>query len=297
MHTKTDVSSSAFTLLEMAIVLAILALLTHLAVVRLTDGTLRPRQAERLLDEMERGIRGRAGEVDPSGQPTWTGFVADMGRLPRATAPENGWDAFGELRVCPEDGEYAVRAATAGNLVPGTDASDADPLVHLACGWNGPYASFSEGRILDPWGNGVEPLDGAGNPAPAGTEISFVRCLGSDGSPGWDGRTDTARDMVRTNLVEASLAVIPTFRVVSTNEAATLSVDMVPRPTRLRVYSPCGSRIAVRRTEELLVASGGVLEVDGLTPGPRVFRLEREGVRGPVVPVVLKPGPNVVRLP
>ena len=306
-------SRGAFTLLEMAIVLAILALVTHLAVVRF-DRDAKPLRAARQLESVRVALAGPDGAVDAEGRPERTGFVADMGRLPRAVREEGGRLTLAELWQCPDDaaGGYRARRADAAALVgpdgAPAEASDADPQVFIAGGWRGPYLRLpaARTRLLDPWGNeyanGGEAapahlLDREGNPAAEGGEVARVRSLGSDGSPGWDGATEAARDLVLTNdAATATLTVIPYFAVHGTNELgeASSSQDLEKRLTRLRVYGPYGDRVAVARSAETALASGEPLTVEGLTPGPRVFRLEREGVRRAIHPVLLRPGANVV---
>ena len=299
---KTSPSRSAFTLLELAIVLAILAVLTHLAVVKLDNGTFKPAQARRQIDDIGRAVFGFPGALDPAGQPTWTGFVADMGRSPRAVPDASGAPSLSELWRAPADSAFAVRSATAENLAPGSNPSDADPQINLPCGWNGPYYTPAHGadRLLDPWGNPYALEKDSGEPVAEGDDITFIVSLGSDGARGWDRRTESAKDIEVLNTAgAASLSVIPTFRTetVSSNGVATLEADMTPLPTRLRVYSPSGARIAVASTPLAPLSSGGALQIDGLSPGPRVFRIERDGVRGTIHPVVLRPGANVVNLP
>ena len=297
----------------MAIVLAILALVTHLAVVRF-DRDAKPLRAVRQLESVRLALVGPDGAVDAEGRPERTGFVADMGRLPRAVREGDGRLTLAELWQSPDGaaGDYRARRADAAVLV-GPDGSpaealDADPQVFIAGGWRGPYLRLPAGRthLLDPWGNElsnggeVAPshlLDRDGNPAEAGSEIAFVRSLGSDGAPGWDGATEAARDIVLTNgAAMATLTVIPYFTVHETDELGeeVSSQDAEKRLTRLRVYGPFGDRVAVARSEEVPLASGEPLTVDGLTPGPRVFRLEREGVRRAIHPVLLRPGANVI---
>ena len=313
MKTEHPCPSAAFTLLEMAIVLAILALVTHLAVVRL-DRDSRTLRAQRQLESLRLAIAGPDNEVDAEGRPVRSGFLADMGRLPRAVRETDGRLTLAELWQCPDTapGGYRVRATVAGNLVrpdgSPADAADEDPNIHIAGGWRGPYVRLSVGRtrLLDPWGNelanGDDPalahLLGEGTlPAGEGGSIAFVRTFGSDGAPNWDGATESARDLVLTNeSATASLTVIPYFSVHGTNEtgSAVVSQDMDPKPTILRVYGPFGDQIAVARCEPQPLASGGTLTVEGLTPGPRVFRIERDGVRHAIHPVLLRPGANAV---
>ena len=306
---------AAFTLLEMAIVLAILALVTHIAVVRLVDDTYKPRLARRQLDDIHAAICGKPGALDPAGQPTWTGFVADMGRLPVAVRDREGGPlTLVELWQSPDTEEIAFRprCAVAENLVnpDGTSAAptDADPDVYVMGGWRGPYLRLPSGRttLLDPWGNeyanGADAslahlINAEGTAAHEGLEVHAVVGFGSDGAPDWDKHTEAARDMTITNNVATSLTVMPFFTVSVTNEtgSATFTQDDEERPTVLRVYGPYGGKVMVASSgEPQLLRSGQPMTVIGLTPGPRVFRMELDGVRGAVHPVVLSPGENNV---
>lgn len=271
----------------MAIVLAILALLTHLAVVKLADSDFKPRQAKKQLEALRTAICGGDADLDAAGQPTRCGFVADMGRLPRVVADANGKPTLSELWQCPDGATFAVREFT-----------DVDGLkVCLGCGWNGPYADAK--HALDPWGNPFDLCDASTNAQEsAGADIAAIRSLGSDGSRGWDEHTDAAKDLVVETVASASLVVIPTFRtlVSGTNDVSWLETDTRALPATLRVYSPLEAEITVTETSESALASGGKLEITGLTPGPRAFRIQRNGTLYPIHSVVLKPGPNVVSI-
>lgn len=269
---KTDPARAAFTLLEMAVVLAILALVTHLAVARL-ERDARATRARRQLEEIRRAIVGFDDDADPAGRPSRSGFLADMGRLP--VTLDELWS----------QGSNAVFQARR--------ASD-DDTVWVAGGWRGPYLrrGLRDGRLADPWGNAI-----AYDPRPDG---SFrLISLGSDGSPGWDGATAEARDIALTNdVATATLTVLPYFLVRATDAGGggTDISDTDPRPATLRVYEPRGGDVAVVVAAEPSLASGAPLVVEGLTPGPRVLRLERDGVRLPPRPVLLQPGPNALSL-
>ena len=263
---------SAFTLLEMAIVLAILALLTHLAVVRLDSGSLKPAQTRKLLSEIDHAINGLPASVDAEGHPVPTGFLADMGRLPASLT---------ELWQCPDN-------ATAYGPHQAAD----DPAIWVPGGWRGPYMKPGRGgeRLLDPWGNELEALaqeDGS----------LVVRSLGSDGAPGWDSATEPARDMGFTNPPPICvLTVIPYFygKSAPSNAADVADADGEERPTRLYGYSSRAGTILAQCSDVQMIASGTPVQAEGLTPGYGAFRVEREGIRGPIHPVVLQPGTNVV---
>lgn len=267
---------AAFTLLEMAIVLAILALVTHIAVVRLVDDTYKPRLARRQLDDIRAAICGKPGVLDPAGQPTWTGFVADMGRLPTSLE---------ELWKCPE-GE-------SGRIL--SPPGDEDKDIHLFCGWNGPYVQPTrDGRLLDPWGN----------PYVLATNDLGLACVwthGSDGALEWDERTESARDVCITNDASTTLSLDVTFwkwELSGTNDVRQLvpNHDDDNAIAYADVYSPdvrdghCDIRVSQIRG--VVSNSCASFTVPDLTPGPRILRFRVDGKKGVPHPLVLRPGAN-----
>ena len=281
---KTNPLSStrraAFTLLEMAIVLAILALVTHVAVTRLVDDTYKPRLARRQLAELRDAICGREGVLDAAGQPTWTGFVADMGRLP---------SSVGELWSCPTN--------QLSRMLPVPDSSHR--VWSLPCGWNGPYAKpASDGRLLDPWGNSYR-LD-----APSGGDTVRIVSSGPDGVDD-DGAGD---DLAVTNVVSASLDVSATFYrwgASGTNDVPLFlpTDEFDGRDVAAHVYGPdtSGGRCEIRtwtaQPAGRVTHSCASYAFDGLVPGAFVLVLEEGGSRkGVPHPLVLKPGRNRVVL-
>ena len=271
---------AAFTLLEMAIVLAILALVTHIAVTRLVDDTYKPRLAQRQIDDIARAIAGSDDERDAEGLPSRSGFLADMGRMPHSL--EELW-----RRPDSDAALYAVRQASLANLGNG-DHSDND--VYVACGWRGPYLRLPSGRdrLLDPWGNEYAYTSDA-------TDF-VVTSFGSDGVAGWDGHTESAQDIdiaiPRTNTTSLTVTV----NIKGTDaDAAGEPVELV-----LRVYGPPGESshgtvgvVHDRGTTEANATA--TLRADGLMPGPKVFRIKSADghrVMGTIHPIVLRPGAN-----
>lgn len=147
----------AFTLVELVVVLAIIAVVTHLAVrelAHLRDGRLSD-AADRQLDEIRLSI------FDDSAEGAARGFLADMGRMPSAAD-----GTLSELLLMPTGAlRYAVRQATKENLVPGAKHL-ANASVYVPTGWKGPYLRlpFGADRLRDPWGNPIEAEDDAGLP-------------------------------------------------------------------------------------------------------------------------------------
>lgn len=199
---------SGFTLLELVVVLMILAVLTTLAT-RVLDQV----QDQHRYDASQRGLRdidiavlGDADERAADGTRVMTGFVADMGRLPRAVELiPNGPLTLRELWAPLSAPPFDARPATAANGVPDPH-QDAEVLV--PGGWRGPYFRLPIGanELLDGWGNpynspidpnpehpessGYARLRGSGDTpiSSAGEPIFGVRHLGSDGI--LDGSTD-----------------------------------------------------------------------------------------------------------
>jgi prepilin-type N-terminal cleavage/methylation domain-containing protein len=130
----------AFTLLELTVVIAIVSVLTHLAVREL--GKVRNTRLERAADRQLEEIRSAA-----------IAFLDDVGRLPRLSAVTNG-DGSVSWSLC----ELWRRPA---DVLP-SRAVEKDGVC-LAAGWNGPYLKlpFGKSRLLDPWGNPIELEDSA----------------------------------------------------------------------------------------------------------------------------------------
>lgn len=131
----------AFTLLEMTVVIAVTAILAHLAV-RELGGRLdakRGEAADRQLEEI------RLAAAD---------FLDDVGRLPRLTAETN------------RDGKVTWTLSELWRRPPYLNERSLleKDGVKVAVGWAGPYLEmpFGRDRLLDPWGNPLELEDSAG---------------------------------------------------------------------------------------------------------------------------------------
>lgn len=118
-----------FTLIEMLVVLAVLAIAAHLAVREL--GKVRERQQNDAANAQLFELRDAVWNIEADGAPS--GFLSDMGRMPRS---------LDELWELPRDARrFAVTNVAAG--------------VHVPSGWNGPYIRLPLGKsaLYDPWGN------------------------------------------------------------------------------------------------------------------------------------------------
>ena len=265
-----------FTLVELVVVLTVIAVLTHLAVRELShlrDGKL-AKAADRQLEEIRASVYSRS-----SGEEA-TGFLADMGRLPRL-ADDVRTDMFGhptvtnstlgELWLMPAGAKpYAVRQATAENLVPGL-AALANNAVYVPTGWRGPYLRLPLGktRLFDPWGNPIEEKDEAGLSRLA-TSNGFVTAVSHFGP------------RAQANDVR-SIQLAPdggeTSRLVVTATSASGDVYW---------YGPASGLITGAVAN---VSSTQPAVFDGLTPGRRILFFNNA-----VRVIDVKPGDNLISL-
>lgn len=195
-------AAAGFTLLELVVVLSILAVVTAVATRTLShmEDQRRFEAAQRGLDELDVAIVGSVDERAADGTRIASGFVADMGRLPRTVAsgpqPEL---TLAELWINPGVA-FDARAATLAN---GVSNDDQDLQVLVPGGWRGPYLRLPIGaaNLLDGWGNGYSsPTETPSDPdialtsgyarlrtaadAPItadGQEIGLIRHLGANG--------------------------------------------------------------------------------------------------------------------
>ena len=79
--------SAALTLLELLVVVAILAILTTVAVRSTSDlgGQFRYDSTQTTLKTFRDAVLGPVNQTSPDGSPYVTGFIADMGRPPRSS--------------------------------------------------------------------------------------------------------------------------------------------------------------------------------------------------------------------
>ena len=295
-----------FTLLELAVVLGIIVLLTHLAVHE--AGRWRTAQlravSEKGLAEIKEAILGADFERDSEGARMRSGFLADMGRLPQAMTNEQGRLTLSELWVAPAPAErFDVRVAEASNLVSSASLEDADGEVLVPCGWRGPYLRipFGKTRLLDGWGNGYEVPDDAhysvrlratGNlPLTSlGTPIALVRHLGADGVP--DELQVPASHADQDAQITLDAEALASLTVTVSGFDSDGDAASGTYPCTVRVYAPQGRRIAVFKETVTLAAGTGHATLTGLTPGTRLMRVTCNGRKGLPRSLVLQPGAN-----
>lgn len=321
MRTRNS-NKNGFTLLELVVVLAILAVVTTLALRSLDHVQDQKRnEANRQgLEELRDAILGSPDDRAPDGSRTISGFVADMGRLPQAVE-HDGNLTLAALWVNPGT-PFDVRPAIEDNGVP---EGFEDPQVLVSGGWRGPYLHLPIGASewLDGWGNPMFTRLSPGSLNPdaegygrlrdlsdaaltaAGQEIRIIRHLGANGI---HDNADTAydqdgflffKDAAHMASLTAQIEVMdgddpetidPTHQVT----VCVFSPDPAD-PSKIKVSSsmlPFGSNPVV------------VPALSGLTQGPRVVRayyhpaadppnsFRRSSVRN----VVLRPGANFLEL-
>lgn len=261
----------AFTLVELVVVLAIIAIITHLAVRELShvrDAKL-VQAADKQLEAIRSSVYARANGEEP------TGFLADMGHLPRLADAAT----LGELWKMPTNAlPYAVRPATAENLVPGLDAL-ADGAVYVPTGWRGPYLRlpFGKSRLFDPWGNPVERADDAGLTR-LWTTNGFVHAVSHYGPRA---RADGLRTLFLAPDGGATSRLIVSAASADASFAGEITYTW---------YGPADGLIT-GAVQKVLYPTTAVFE--GLTPGRRILKDSRSGLARPID---VKPGDNLISL-
>lgn len=311
----------AFTLLELVVVLAILAVVTTLAI-RSLDGLedeSRYDKTTRGLEELSAAVLGSPDDRAADGSRTVSGFVADMGRLPVTTgAAELTLSELWENPGAPFD----VRPAVVAN---GVSLAMEDPQVLVSGGWRGPYFRLPIGATtwLDGWGNPMTSPATASPPDPdsigyarlrdaadnpiitTGQEIRIVRHLGANGRLD---AADTGYDregglVIPDEMFKASLS--GQIEVLDGESPATAdSGDTVT----VRIFSPNPadpSKITVASAVIPFARNPVTWTIPGATIGPRVVRAYFDDVnasgttllrKSPVTHVTLRPGVNSVNL-
>ena len=254
----------AFTLIELVVVLAVIAVLTHLAVRELSH--LRDARLTKAADAQLETIRASVYSRTPGEEAT--GFLADMGRLPRLVDDMT----LGELWAMPTNAlPYAVRPATAENLVPGL-SSLAKASVYVPTGWRGPYLRLPIGksRLFDPWGNPVEREDVAGLPRLT-ISNDFIVAVSHYGPRAQEGG-------MRTLSIQPDGGAASRL-IVSTTSASDISVAW---------YGPASGLITGATH---VVSAGAPHTFEGLTPGTRILHYN-----GAAHTIDVKPGDNLISL-
>lgn len=313
---------SGFTLLELVVVLAILAIVTTLAMRSLdhVDDQQRAEANRRGFEALRDAVLGFPEERHADGSRSISGFVADMGRLPRALEIQGNL-TLAELWM-RAGASYDVRPATLDHGVP---AAFVDAQVLVPGGWRGPYLHLpmATEHWRDGWGNPMITRLAAGSVNPdaegygrlrdlsdralssAGEEIRIIRHLGANGTLGpADSGNDQDGSLVFDNA-SYQASITAQIEVMDGDEPET--VDPTHQVT-LCAFSPDPddpAKIRVLSQSQPFGANPMVMPaVVGLTQGPRVVRAYYHPAGDPpnsfrkstVKHAVLRPGVNFLEL-
>lgn len=158
---RRNASERGLTLVEMIAVLFILALVAGMAITS-TEGLVdrsRYDASSRQMAELRGAIVGTPGNRSSDGSAVVSGFVADVGRLPKifldpnpALLPDADFSKRGPrlLRELWEQGSLPTYTVSTVQPSAGDDYGD----LRVGAGWRGPYIQpqSASGGILDGWG-------------------------------------------------------------------------------------------------------------------------------------------------
>ncbi|HZE97521.1 MAG TPA: prepilin-type N-terminal cleavage/methylation domain-containing protein [Planctomycetota bacterium] len=256
-------STSGLTLVELLVVLTIMAAVTTAAVVS-TNGIFDQSKFEasqRTLEEIHFSVLGDASARDERGSLRLSGFLADVGRLPKA----KGNDPLLQLgELWDPAGLPAYSSHTA--------AGDAD--VTMMTGWNGPYvritvASFQQ---ADGWGRPFLFFKADGVTSVADTdEIAVIKNLGADGAVGGVGFDADFPPLALSTLQSADLSGYVYYRT-----SGTTPVLMHGNRIIVRVYGPDPADSSLKTLKESspipVTGSPIFFSLPAVSKGPRIIR-------------------------
>lgn len=285
---------AGFTLLELVVVLAILAVVTTLAFRSLdqVEDQRRFEASRDMLTDIEKAVLGDE-EV--------AGFVADMGRLPQ-TVTAGTVSIEDNLGVSASYDVLSLTELSNAGTQPAYDVrtAAADAEVRLPSGWRGPYLTLRMGTTVlqDAWGNPMRSVNHATPNQPttlgyhrlrdaadaaiiaAGQPVSIVRHLGADGSAGGTG-ADYDWSISFVNRYQATVKAVVDFKASDGSPAQVNAGEKVT----VRVFAPDASNAATlaayaATTEVLAIANSiSVPEataspnaIEGATIGQRAVR-------------------------
>lgn len=291
LHYADDNSAEAgFTLAEMLVVLAILAILTLVAVSSLEPAADQARYEStvRTLTNLSEALLGKEGASQPDGTPIISGFVADIGRLPKVLSNDLNNDGIitdeeigSELReLWSQDTSLASTFGFKSRPGPGVYNT-----VSLPCGWRGPYLNLGVGRI------GLR--DGLGLPfmysPDSGAEVQIIESSLIPGSPDLDLSSNAYSPLVKVsgiiNLKSSSMAALPTSAVVTLLGPGPDEAD----PNVLKVWSEANEAGSSHDLNSDLV-----FEFANVPIGLRAIHISIPGVSNPVVKYVLVARPGAI---
>lgn len=311
-------AARGLTLLELVVVLGILALLAGVTIQSLEPiaDQARYEATVQTLEAMERAIYQE--QPVSADRVRVRGFIADMGRLPRAVGDDPLW----------QSAELWDREASEATLRPfsvqplGMDPEIAGLNARVAAGWNGPYLQPPrDGRLRDGWGRPLAfGVDGAA--LLIGEPLVTVRSQGSDGL--WDSPEAGVASTYAADLplipprFDSRLSAVIDFQLMERTSTG-LAPATIDEGSRLyvfvlgpidgvpgRIFPPIGGYDASHSsaTESLLIPSELGDSPSSLTPGPRTLVTWIAGGTWPELSmtwsdertVVLFPGMNVIQV-
>lgn len=258
------------TLVELVVVLLILVAVASVAL-RSTEGLVQQGRFDatgRTLGNVEDAVLGPKSLRDSRGALRITGFVADMGRLPRTSTE-------------PVIGDLAARSSALIELYDGTGltaasvtASAVDPEVTLVSGWNGPYLRLPVGPS--------ELKDGYGNPlvfqyTAVGGVFEIRTATSPAGSRPAPWNLDLSVEFIGAiDRVAAGLQLHPRTLNLSASPQVPEGLQAANGNLVVVAFSPNGSG-GVAEVSKYFPSSSLPTQVsfdlaDGLTLGPRVLR-------------------------
>lgn len=170
----------AFTLLELIIVIALLAIVATVALRSVESTDIRARQQVTLntLEEVKRAILGDPDLRQPDGSWIPNGFVNDIGALPTEEQFETLW--ISSLPEIPYEGIGNWRSVDWPNE-PGAASAE------LGVGWRGPYLTIPIGAsgLTDGWGNPLR-INGTAIEARGGLDGAFAGDANAEYMPVFD---------------------------------------------------------------------------------------------------------------
>lgn len=169
--------ATGLTLLELLLVLVILTVVATIAVESIEPKVDQSRfeATQQTINNVDSAIVSR--QKNTNGSYSYTGFVADMGRLPQARTDVSGTVlTLSELWLNPGVENFAVRKAD--NAEGGVPVGREDAEVLVATGWNGPYFQLPVGATVlsDGWGIRLA------TELPSGTSYSHLRSRDASGN-------------------------------------------------------------------------------------------------------------------
>jgi len=293
-----------FTLVELVVVLFILSLLTFMAVqsVDIIEDQTRYEATPRALADIENAIIGTEHARDESGRPLVTGYIADMGGLPKVRLFDHDNDSLTppilqpiDLWINPFATGFALRKADALEGGVTTPALE-DAEVKVPCGWRGPYLRLPAGSnvLRDGWSNAFQLLKSDRSACGNGDDLEIVRSLGSDGTLTGAATGDYRQDLY-LNLKTNAFTTPPDYPAASASDRTTASFTVTVKksdgtgPTagtiELRLFgpNPANGLVKVEKPAADQAASGNplVFVVPSSTIGTRVLRAYSGGTSSP----------------